>query len=149
MDRINLGIVAHVDAGKTTLTERILFAAGAIRKMGSVDEGNAHTDKMEIERRRGISVQSSAIQINWDGVEINIIDTPGHMDFSAEVERSLIALECAVLVISAVEKVQPQTEVVYKALREMSIPTLFLSTKQIEQAPTCPTLSTTSKQSWI
>lgn len=85
----NIGIFAHVDAGKTTLSEQLLLHAGAIRKAGSVDEGTAHTDSLPVEQRRGISVRTSCVRLEWKGVAINLIDTPGHTDFSAEIERSL------------------------------------------------------------
>ena len=113
----NIGVFAHVDAGKTTLTERILQHCGAIRTVGSVDQGTAHTDRMDIERRRGISVYSTCAPVYWKGTRINIIDTPGHIDFSAEVERSMWALDCAVLVVSAAEGIQPQTEALFAALK--------------------------------
>ena len=114
----NIGVFAHVDAGKTTLTERLLQHCGAIRTVGYVDTGTAHTDRMDIERRRGISVYSTCVPVKWKGTRINIIDTPGHMDFSAEVERSMWALDCAVMVVSAVEGIQPQTEALYAALKD-------------------------------
>lgn len=125
----NIGIFAHVDAGKTTLTENLLYKTGSIKKMGRVDEGTAHTDSMEVERARGISVQSASASITWKSTRINIIDTPGHVDFSAEVERALIALDGAVLVISAVEGVQAQTEIIWQALEDMKIPTIIFVNK--------------------
>lgn len=125
----NIGIFAHVDAGKTTLTENLLYKSGSIKVMGRVDEGTAHTDSMEVERERGISVKSAAASLSWKGIQINIIDTPGHVDFSAEVERSLMVLDGAILVISAVEGVQSQTEVIWNALSEMNIPTLIFINK--------------------
>ncbi|BDU71339.1 elongation factor G [Mesoterricola silvestris] len=124
-----LGILAHVDAGKTTLTEQMLFASGAIRALGSVDLGTAHTDGMEVERERGISVRSAVTTFPWRQVEINLIDTPGHVDFGAEVERSLRVLDGAVLVLSAVEGIQAQTAVLWKALRRMGIPTIIFINK--------------------
>jgi small GTP-binding protein len=114
----NIGIFAHVDAGKTTLTENILFTCRCIRKLGRVDDGTAHTDNMDVERERGISVRAAAASVVWKGTRINIIDTPGHVDFSAEVERSIMALDGAVLVISAAEGVQSQTEIIFHALKE-------------------------------
>lgn len=124
----NIGIFAHVDAGKTTLSERLLEHAGAIRAAGSVDAGTAHTDNLDIERRRGISVKASCVRLCWRDTQVNLIDTPGHVDFSAEVERSLWALDGAVLVVCAAEGVQPQTQTLFEALREQGIPTvLFLN----------------------
>jgi len=125
----NLGVLAHVDAGKTTLTEQMLFLGGGIRALGSVDRGTTHTDWMDVERERGISVRSAATTFQWRGVAINLIDTPGHVDFSAEVERSLRVLDGAVLVLSAVEGIQAQTVVLWKALRAMAIPTLLFINK--------------------
>lgn len=125
----NIGIVAHVDAGKTTVTEHMLYLSGAVRSLGSVDKGTAHTDWLEIERERGISVRSASVSFPWRNVNINLIDTPGHVDFSAEVERSLRVLDGVVLVISAVEGVQAHTEVLWKALRKKNIPTLLFVNK--------------------
>lgn len=117
MEIINIGIVAHVDAGKTTITEHLLYHGGVLRTIGSVDDGTSQTDFMEIERARGISVQSSCVYINTPEKQINIIDTPGHIDFIAEVERALSILDAAILVISAVEGIQSQTEILYEALK--------------------------------
>lgn len=125
----NIGIFAHVDAGKTTLTERLLAHAGAIRNPGSVDQGTAHTDSMAIERQRGISVRAGWARLEWKGVSINLIDTPGHVDFAAEVERALWAMDGAVLLLSAAEGVQPQSEVLFEALRENHVPTLIFVNK--------------------
>lgn len=125
----NIGIVAHVDAGKTTLTENLLYHSGGIRSLGSVDKGTAHTDYLDIERERGISVRAASTTIRWRGTDINLIDTPGHMDFTAEVERSIRVLDGAVLVVSAVEGVQAQTEVIWRALRKRHLPTLFFLNK--------------------
>ena len=125
----NIGIFAHVDAGKTTLSEQILSRAGAIRNIGSVDSGTAHTDNLPVERRRGISVKATCVSVNYRDTRINLIDTPGHADFSAEVERSLWALDGAVLVICAVEGVQPQTEVLFEAMVEQNIPVLLFINK--------------------
>ena len=94
----NLGIVAHVDAGKTTVTEQMLYLSGATRAVGNVDKGTSLSDALEVEKKRGISVRASALSLGWKGVQVNLIDTPGHVDFSAEVERSLRVLDCAVLV---------------------------------------------------
>lgn len=125
----NIGIFAHVDAGKTTLSEQLLAHAGAIRQTGSVDGGTAHTDTLPVERRRGISVKATCVTFTWKDVQINLIDTPGHVDFSAEVERSLWALDAAVLVVCGVEGIQPQTEVLFEALREQNVPVLFFLNK--------------------
>ena len=125
----NIGVFAHVDAGKTTLSEQLLMHSGAIRHVGSVDEGTAHTDSLPVEQRRGISVKATCVSMTWRGVTINLIDTPGHVDFSAEVERSLWALDAAVVVVCAVEGVQPHTETLFQALKEQEIPTLFFLNK--------------------
>ena len=126
---INIGIVAHVDAGKTTLTEQLLLSAGAIREAGSVDGGTAHTDFMEIERRRGISVKAASTVLSWKDCDINLIDTPGHTDFAAEVERSVWVVDCVVFVISAAEGIQAQTEVIWKALKNLKKPVIFFINK--------------------
>ncbi|WP_138753866.1 GTP-binding protein [Paenibacillus sinopodophylli] len=125
----NIGIFAHVDAGKTTTTEQILFHSGRIRSLGSVDAGTAQTDFLEVERSRGISVRAAATRFTWQGVTINVVDTPGHVDFLSEVERSLRVMDGAVLILSAVEGVQAQTEVIWHALRERNIPTLIYVNK--------------------
>ena len=125
----NIGIFAHVDAGKTTLSEQLLAHAGAIRTKGRVDSGTAHTDTLPVERRRGISVKATFVSFRHKDVQVNLIDTPGHVDFSAEVERSLWALDGAILVVCAVEGVQPQTELLYSALREQNIPVIFFINK--------------------
>jgi ribosomal protection tetracycline resistance protein len=125
----NLGVVAHVDAGKTTLTEQMLYLSGSIRAPGSVDKGTAHSDWLDVERERGISVRAAAATFAWRGVAVNLIDTPGHADFSAEVERSLRVLDGAVLVVSAAEGIQAQTAVLWKALRAQGLPTLIFINK--------------------
>ncbi|MCP4290682.1 MAG: TetM/TetW/TetO/TetS family tetracycline resistance ribosomal protection protein [bacterium] len=125
----NIGILAHVDAGKTTTTEQMLYLAGAITKPGSVDKGTSVTDSLSVERERGISIRMSTASLQWKNIQINLIDTPGHVDFCAEVERSLLALDCAVLVISAVEGVQAHTTTIFNALQELRIPTLFFINK--------------------
>ncbi len=125
----NIGIVAHVDAGKTTITEYMLYYSGMIRSPGSVDKGTARTDWLDVERMRGISVRAASTSFSWKGVNINLIDTPGHVDFSSEVERSLRVLDGVILVVSAVEGVQAQTEVLWKALRQMNIPALIFVNK--------------------
>src|SRR5689334_5877855 len=129
MRTLNLGILAHVDAGKTTLTERLLYAAGAIAKIGSVDQGTTQTDTLELERERGITIKSAVASFAIDDLTVNILDTPGHPDFIAEVERVLRVLDGAILVVSAVEGVQPQTPLLYRALERLAVPTLFFLNK--------------------
>src|SRR5690349_24860548 len=129
MRTLNLGILAHVDAGKTSLTERLLFAVGVIDEMGSVDEGSTQTDSLALERQRGITIKSAVVSFVVDGVTVNLIDTPGHPDFIAEVERVLDVLDGAVLVISAVEGVQSQTLVLHRALERLGVPTIFFVNK--------------------
>jgi ribosomal protection tetracycline resistance protein len=129
MQTLNLGILAHVDAGKTSLTERLLYAAGVIDKVGSVDDGSAHTDSLSLERQRGITIKTAVVSFVIDDVTINLIDTPGHPDFIAEVERVLGVLDGAVLVISAVEGVQAQTRMLMRALQRLQIPTLIFVNK--------------------
>ena len=126
---LNLGILAHVDAGKTTLTERLLYAAGVIDEIGSVDDGTTQTDSLALERQRGITIKSAVVSFAVDDVTINLIDTPGHPDFIAEVERALSVLDGAVLVLSAVEGVQPQTRLLMRALKRLRIPTLLFVNK--------------------
>src|SRR4029450_3365174 len=129
MRTLNLGILAHVDAGKTTLTERLLFTAGAIDHVGSVDAGTTQTDSLELERERGITIKSAVASFAVGDLAINIVDTPGHPDFIAEVERVLGVLDGAVLVISAVEGVQPQTPLLMRALQRLRVPTLLFVNK--------------------
>src|SRR5918995_155923 len=129
MKILNLGILAHVDAGKTSLTERLLFAAGVIDEIGSVDDGSTQTDSLALERQRGITIKSAVVSFVIDGVTINLIDTPGHPDFIAEVERVLSVLDGTVLVISAVEGVQPQTRLLMRTLQRLRIPTLLFVNK--------------------
>src|SRR5919198_5407567 len=126
---VNLGILAHVDAGKTSLTERLLYAAGVIDTVGSVDDGSTQTDSLELERRRGITIKSAVVSFAIDDVTVNLIDTPGHPDFIAEVERVLSVLDGAVLIVSAVEGVQAQTRVLMHVLKRLRIPTLFFVNK--------------------
>lgn len=113
---LNLGILAHVDAGKTTLTERMLFAAGSIREAGSVDDGSTRTDSLSVERERGISVRTATASLRWHGKTVNIVDTPGHVDFAGEVERCLGALDIAIIVVSAPDGVRAHTENILRAL---------------------------------
>ena len=125
----NIGIVAHIDAGKTTTTERILFYTGKIHKHGDVHDGNTTTDFMVQERERGITIQSAAISCEWDGHSINIIDTPGHVDFTMEVERSLRVLDGAVCVFCAVGGVQPQSETVWRQADRYNVPRIAFVNK--------------------
>jgi ribosomal protection tetracycline resistance protein len=129
MRTLNLGILAHVDAGKTSLTERLLHAAGVIDQIGSVDDGTAHTDTLALERERGITIKSAVASFVLDDVTINLIDTPGHPDFIAEVERVLHVLDGVILVISAVEGVQAQTRVLMRALQRLRVATLIFVNK--------------------
>ncbi|MFI5837839.1 GTP-binding protein [Micromonospora sp. NPDC051300] len=129
MALLNLGIVAHVDAGKTSLTERLLYEAGAVAEPGSVDAGTTRTDSMELERRRGITIRAAVTSITIGDLRVNLLDTPGHPDFIAEVERSLAVLDAAVLVVSSVEGVQPQTVAIWRALRRIGVPTVFFLNK--------------------
>jgi ribosomal protection tetracycline resistance protein len=126
---LNLGILAHVDAGKTSLTERLLFAAGVIDEAGSVDDGTTQTDSLALERQRGITIKTAVASFAIGEVSVNLIDTPGHPDFIAEVERALSVLDGAVLVISAVEGVQPQTRILMRALQRLHVPTLLFVNK--------------------
>ncbi|MGW0841885.1 GTP-binding protein [Streptomyces sp. NPDC002787] len=126
---LNLGILAHVDAGKTSLTERLLHTVGVIDEIGSVDAGSTRTDTLALERQRGITIKSAVVSFEIDDITVNLIDTPGHPDFIAEVERVLNVLDGAVLVISAVEGVQAQTRVLMRTLRRLRIPTLIFVNK--------------------
>ncbi len=125
----NIGIMAHIDAGKTTTTERILYYSGKIHKIGEIDDGAATMDFMKQEQERGITIGSAAITTEWKNHQINIIDTPGHVDFTAEVERSLRVLDGAVAVICAVGHVQPQTETVWKQADRFNVPRICFVNK--------------------
>jgi ribosomal protection tetracycline resistance protein len=129
MHTLNIGILAHVDAGKTSLTERLLFDHGAIDRLGSVDAGDTRTDDGAIERQRGITIRSAVAAFTVGDTQVNLIDTPGHSDFIAEVERALAVLDGAVLVLSAVEGVQAQTRVLMRTLRRLRLPTLVFVNK--------------------
>ena len=110
----NIGFIAHIDAGKTTVTERVLFATGRPHKFGTVDDGNTVMDWMPQERERGITITAAATTAYWRDYHVNIIDTPGHVDFTAEVERSLRVLDGGVVIFDAVDGVQPQSEAVWR-----------------------------------
>jgi ribosomal protection tetracycline resistance protein len=129
VDIVNIGILAHVDAGKTSLTERLLYDAGATDRLGSVDAGTTQTDTGDLERARGITIRSAVAAFTVGDRRVNLIDTPGHSDFVAEVERALGVLDGAVLVLSAVEGVQPHTRVLMRILRGLRLPTLIFVNK--------------------
>jgi elongation factor G len=125
----NIGIIAHIDAGKTTTTERILFYTGKTHRIGSVDEGTTVTDWMEQERERGITIVSAAVSAEWKGYQINIIDTPGHIDFTAEVQRSLRVLDGGIVVFDAVQGVEPQSETVWRQADRYQVPRICFVNK--------------------
>jgi len=125
----NIGIIAHIDAGKTTTTERILFYTGKTYRLGNVDEGNTVTDWMVQERERGITIVSAAVTAEWKGYQINVIDTPGHIDFTAEVQRSLRVLDGGVVVFDSVQGVEPQSETVWRQADRYAVPRICFANK--------------------
>ena len=125
----NIGIIAHIDAGKTTTTERILFYTGRTHRMGSVDDGTTVTDWMEQERERGITITAAAVTCIWRDCQINIVDTPGHIDFTAEVQRSLRVLDGGVVVFDAVAGVEPQSETVWRQADRYRVPRICFVNK--------------------
>src|SRR5512136_1898737 len=125
----NIGIIAHIDAGKTTTTERILFYTGMTHRIGSVDDGTTVTDWMDQERERGITIVSAAVTAEWKGYQINIIDTPGHIDFTAEVQRSLRVLDGGIVVFDAVQGVEPQSETVWRQADRYNVPRICFVNK--------------------
>ena len=125
----NIGIIAHIDAGKTTVTERILFYTGKTHRIGSVDDGTTVTDWMDQERERGITIVSAAVSAEWKGYQVNIIDTPGHIDFTAEVQRSLRVLDGGVIIFDAVQGVEPQSETVWRQADRYGVPRLCFINK--------------------
>src|SRR5258706_8958283 len=130
LDKIrNIGIIAHIDAGKTTTTERILFYTGRTYKIGDIDEGNTQMDWMEQEKERGITITAAATTAFWKDYRINIIDTPGHVDFTAEVERSLRVLDGAVTVLDGVNGVEPQSETVWRQADRYRVPRIVFINK--------------------
>src|SRR4051812_17015571 len=129
MRTLNLGILAHVDAGKTPPPGRPLYPAGAIDRLGTVDTGTTQTDSLELERERGITIRSAVASFAIGDLAVNLVDTPGHPDFIAEVERVLGVLDGAILVVSAVEGVQPQTPLLFRALQRLRVPTLIFVNK--------------------
>lgn len=126
---LNIALLAHVDAGKTSLTEQLLFQTGEIKRMGQVDKGQTVSDALAVEKSRGISVLASQMKFEFEGRKVNIIDTPGHADFISEVERSLLAVDLVVLLISAYEGVQSQTRNIWKILTNNRIPVLLVLNK--------------------
>src|SRR5512139_559562 len=125
----NIGIIAHIDAGKTTTTERILFYTGKTHRIGSVDDGTTVTDWMEQERERGITIVSAAVSAEWKGYQVNIIDTPGHIDFTAEVQRSLRVLDGGIVIFDAVQGVEPQSETVWRQADRYGVPRICFVNK--------------------
>lgn len=125
----NIGIIAHIDAGKTTTTERILFYTGKSYRIGSVDEGTTVTDWMVQERERGITIVSAAVTAEWKGYRINVIDTPGHIDFTAEVQRSLRVLDGGIVVFDATQGVEPQSETVWRQADKYNVPRICFINK--------------------
>ena len=125
----NIGFIAHIDAGKTTVTERVLYFAGRIHKIGGVDQGTTAMDWMEQEKERGITITAAATNCSWDGYNINVIDTPGHVDFTAEVERSLRVLDGGVVVLDAVAGVQSQSETVWRQADKYQVPRICFVNK--------------------
>jgi elongation factor G len=125
----NIGFIAHIDAGKTTVTERVLFLTGVIRKVGGIDEGTTAMDWMPQEKERGITITAAATTTYWQDHRVNIIDTPGHVDFTAEVERSLRVLDGGIVVLDAVAGVQPQSETVWRQADTYKVPRLAFVNK--------------------
>jgi len=129
MKKINIGILAHVDAGKTTLSEALLYKTGQIRKLGRVDHKDAFLDTDSMEKQRGITIFSKQARIKTEKMDITLLDTPGHVDFSAEMERTLDILDYAVLVISGTDKIQSHTRTVWKLLKHYKVPTFVFVNK--------------------
>jgi len=126
---VNIGILAHVDAGKTTVSEQLLYMSGVLKSLGRVDHGNTLTDGLQVERERGITVRSATVSFDYKDLKINLIDTPGHIDFIAEVERSLSVIDIAILLISAKEGIQAQSRVHFETLKRLGIPTFIFINK--------------------
>ena len=129
MKRLTLGILAHVDSGKTTLTEAMLYTSGMLRKIGRVDHGDAFLDTHAIEKKRGITIFSKQAELNYDDCYFTLLDTPGHVDFSSETERALSAMDYAILLISAPDGVQSHTETLFKLLKKRRVPTFVFINK--------------------
>ena len=132
MKKLTIGILAHVDAGKTTLSEGILYTAGKIRNLGRVDKGNAYLDTFELEKKRGITIFSKLANFVYQDLDITLLDTPGHVDFSAEMERVLGVLDYAILVISGPDRVQGHTKTLWRLLDKYNIP-VFLFINKMDQ----------------
>ena len=148
LDKIrNIGITAHIDAGKTTTTERILYYTGVSHRIGEVHDGNTTTDYMEQERERGITITSAAVTCEWKDHRINIIDTPGHIDFNIEVNRSLRVLDGAVFIIEGVAGVQPQSETNWRLADRYNVPRIIFINKPTAPARTSTAPSTRSRRS--
>ena len=135
MKKLVIGILAHVDAGKTTLSESILYRSGLLRKPGRVDNGDAFLDTYALEKARGITIFSKQANFRWKSMEVSLLDTPGHVDFSAEMERSLQVLDAAVLVISGADGVQGHTQTLWQLLKRYGIP-VFLFINKMDQPGT-------------
>ena len=133
---LNIGILAHVDAGKTTLTEQLLFHSGAIQTPGSVDKGSTISDNLALEKQRGITIQNTSVGFDWKKTRINLIDTPGHVDFAAEVDRAVSVLDGVVLLVSAVEGVQAHTLNIWESIRDLNLPALIFINK-MDRAGAC------------
>jgi elongation factor G len=144
----NIGIVAHIDAGKTTVTERFLFHSGRIHKIGEVHDGEAQMDWMPQERERGITITAAATSFAWRNHDIHLIDTPGHVDFTIEVERSLRVLDGAVVVFDGVSGVEPQSETVWRQADKFHVRASRSSTRWTARAPTSRRPSTRSASGW-
>ena len=129
MKKLVVGITAHVDSGKTTLSEAMLYLSGAIRKLGRVDHRDAYLDTHELERRRGITIFSKQARFSMNGMDVTLLDTPGHADFSAEMERVLHVLDYAILVVSGTDGVQAHTETVWRLLKRYGVPTFLFVNK--------------------
>ena len=132
-DYRNIGIAAHIDAGKTTTTERVLFFSGKIHKIGEVHEGTSVTDWMDQEKERGITITAAAISTEWKGKFINLIDTPGHVDFTIEVERSMRVLDGVIICLCSVGGVQPQTKTVWRQADKYKVPRIVFVNKMDRQ----------------
>lgn len=126
MNKRTLGILSHVDAGKTTLSEALLYESGAIRKLGRVDRRDAFLDTHALERQRGITIFTKQARFQWEDWQITLLDTPGHVDFSPETERTLPVLDCAILLVSGADGVQGHTETLWKLLARTACPPLCL-----------------------